>query len=366
MTSPAPIPDQLVANPPLGGLRELVSGVDALYLSARAPVPAAFVARLEENRAWANELRRAVPCQVGELWFGIAPHGWGKYRHCLDHPMARLGFSESRHLPSVRIQPRAEFLQSAGPEGAVAALHELLEPELGPLQFSVSRLDLFVDVQGWILGLDDAHRFVCRADVRRTFEVGGTLTGFEFGTRKTKTLCARVYDKTVDVEAKGATWWREIWGDRYTDGLRVHRVEFELGRQGLSDFGIDSPAQALEAMGDLWRYATVDWLTYRSPTADQTRARWPAAPEWRAVQAAALRHQAVGLARLREVKHESSIARLLPGLNGYLVSLAALLEVEDLDDTLSAVGHHLHSYEITSRTSFSDRVARRRAEYDFK
>lgn len=84
------------------------------------------------------------------------------------------------------------------------------------------------------------------------------------------------------------------------------------------------------------------------------------------MQAAALRHRAVGLARLHEVKRRTSIDRLLPGLNGYLVSLAALLGVEDIDDALGAVGHHLHSYEITSRTRFSDRVARRRAEFDFK
>jgi hypothetical protein len=219
-------------------------------------LPNAFVGRLEETRQWASELRRAAPCQIGDQWFGVAPYGWGKYRFCLDHQMARLGFSESRHLPSVRIQPRAEFIAAVGSEGVLAALYELLEPEVGPFRFSLSRLDLFVDVQGWSLGLEDSPRFVCRADARRTYEMGGALTGFEFGSRKTKTLCSRIYDKTADVEAKGSTWWYEVWGDRFVDGLPVHRVEFELGRQGLVDFSIDSPHSALEALGDLWRYAT--------------------------------------------------------------------------------------------------------------
>jgi hypothetical protein len=324
------------------------------------------VDRLEDARAWANELRRSAPCPIGELWFGVAPHGWGKYRYCLDHPIARLGFTECRHLPSVRVQPRSEFLHASGPEDVLAALHELLEPEVGPLQFSVSRLDLFVDVQGWSLGLDDAHRFVCRADGRRSYEVGGTLTGFEFGSRRSKTICARIYDKTADIEAKGTTWWHEVWGERYVEGVAVHRVEFEFGRQGLAEFSVDTAAQALEAIGDLWRYATEEWLTFRSRTPDQTRARWPMAPEWRSVQRATLRHRAVGLARLREARRHSSIARLLPGLNGYLVSLAALLGLEDIDDALGAVGHHLHSYEVLSRTAFADRVARRRAEQDCK
>ena len=69
--------------------------------------------------------------------------------------------------PSVRIQPRGEFLHAVGPAGVLAALQELLEPELGPLRFSLSRLDLFVDVQGWWFGLEDAPRFVCRANARR-------------------------------------------------------------------------------------------------------------------------------------------------------------------------------------------------------
>jgi hypothetical protein len=125
-------------------------------------------------------------------YLGIAAHGWGKYRFCLEHPMARIGLSESRHIPSVRIQPRAEYIHGRGPEQLLADLQYLLEPELGPQFFSVSRVDLFVDVQGWSLSLADAHRFVCRADVRRTYEVGGLLTGFEFGTRKTQTISARV------------------------------------------------------------------------------------------------------------------------------------------------------------------------------
>jgi len=124
--------DRLVANLqlPEKSLRELASGIDALYLSGRAELPKRFLARLEDCRAWAVEAKRPAPCELGELVFGIAPHGWGKYRFCLDHEMARIGFSTSRHLPTVRVQPRSEFLHAVGPASAVAALHEVLNPEL--------------------------------------------------------------------------------------------------------------------------------------------------------------------------------------------------------------------------------------------
>jgi hypothetical protein len=72
--------DQLVANLQLSEsrLRELASGVDALYLSGRAELSKRFLAHLEDRRRWAAEAKRAAPCEIGELTFGIAPHGWGK------------------------------------------------------------------------------------------------------------------------------------------------------------------------------------------------------------------------------------------------------------------------------------------------
>ena len=106
-------------------------------------------------------------------------------------------------------------MHALGPEAAVAALQEVLTPELPHLRFWVNRVDLFADWQGWSLGLDDARRFVCRADARRTYEVAGALTGLEFGSRTTKTFLARLYDKTADMAAKDTRWWFEVWGARY-------------------------------------------------------------------------------------------------------------------------------------------------------
>ena len=60
------------------------------------------------------------------------------------------------------------------------------------------------------------------------------------------------------------------------------------------------------------------------------------------------------------------MAKLLPGLTGYLASLGALIGTEGIEDTVRAVGHHLHTYEIVSHTPFADRVARRRSELELR
>jgi hypothetical protein len=48
-------------------------------------------------------------------------------------------------LPSVRIQPRAEFLHAVGPEETVRHFADLVRPFIEGLVLSVARLDLFVD-----------------------------------------------------------------------------------------------------------------------------------------------------------------------------------------------------------------------------
>ena len=46
--------------------------------------------------------------------------------------------------------------------------------------------------------------------------------------------------------------------------------------------------------------------------------------------------------------------------------LGALIGTQGIDDTLGAIGHHLHTYEIVSHTAFAERVARRRTELELR
>jgi hypothetical protein len=144
----------------------------------------------------------------------------------------------------------------------------------------------------------------------------------------------------------------------------VLRVEAEIGREALREFGVSAPDDVLAVAGDLWRYGTGEWLFYRSPTADATRSRWPIAPEWRAVQQASLAHEPLGLARLRAGRIAGSLRRVVPGLTGYLVGAAVHLGTDQLEETFRAVHPHLRSYERRSEHPFLERVARRRAEVE--
>jgi hypothetical protein len=234
--------------------------------------------------------------------------------------------------------------------------------EVGACVFTVSRLDLYVDVQGWVPTGDDRHRFVCRAQALETFEDGGELTGFSFGRRKTGTITARIYEKSRDAERKGADFWGDVWGEAFDATLPVFRVEFELARSVLRQYRVNTLDEVLDAVPALWMSVTSDWLSYRSPTADRTRARWPIAPEWRAVQHARLGDSGFGIERMYDGRTKGSIRRLMRLLNGSVAHYGALVGTAEIEGTCDQLALNLRDWEIVSRKRFSDRVGEWRAK----
>jgi hypothetical protein len=347
---------------PSGPLRELASGVDAPYLSGHCELSTELTERLVRAREIAEAVHQPLPFTLGGLTFGLAPHGWQRYRYLLCHETGRIGFSTSGHLPAVRVQPKAELLHAVGPAATVAGYQHLLATDCKDLRFSVNRVDLFSDWQGWALDETHRRRFSCRAGALRSFEEGGAFRGFEFGCRSTKTLTARIYDKSAEIAHSGADWWTAIWGERHVLGVPVHRVEFEIGRKAITDFNLDTPPQVLAAAGDIWRYATGEWLTYRLPAAGTNRSRRPVAPEWLQVQQASLADEPVGIDRVAAGRRSGSLRRLFPGLAGYLAGFAVAVGTEGIEDTLVALDRQLRNDEIARRVPFPERIKRRRAE----
>jgi hypothetical protein len=346
-----------------GGLVELASGVDALYLSGRAVLPEALLGDLQSVRSQAEESERPVSWDFGGQECQVAPHGFGKYRFCLRHRFGQIGLTPSRALPAIKVQPRAEFLHGCGPAGATVWFRDLLQAACGPVRLSVSRLDLHADFQGWDIDGDDRHNFVCRASSRRTFEESDSFNGLQFGSRGSGTVVARIYDKTEESARSGSAYWPEIWGSRRDPERPVLRVEFQMGREALRQYGLDAPEEVLAATGSLWVDLTRGWLSYRVPSADRTKSRWPVAPQWEAIQRATIGDDSWGIKRTYEGKRRGELENLAPALVGYLSNLAALTESQTWEDVLPHLSRLVRWYGLESGVSFEERTKLKEREY---
>jgi len=345
-----------------GGLRELASGVDALYLSGRADVPMWLFTSLEEARQQAEKNGRDEPLWLGHTEFGVADRGFGLYRYTLNHENGQVGVTRSDRLPAFRIQPRAQFLHGLGALNGAEWFRDQLEPACGAVDLTVSRVDLFADWQGWSLCGDDRHRFVCRAKSRVTYEENDSFTGFLFGRRGMHTVSARIYDKTLEMKHSKAGYWEDIWGAAYDRSEPVTRVEFELGRQGLKEFGLRGPDEVVGAAGGMWSYCTGDWLSLRDPTADATRARWPEAMEWGDIRRARLADEGHGLERMRQGRRRATLEGITPGLVGYMTTFAVLSGTTGEEETCEQLVYLLRGHGFHSGFHFENRVAARKRE----
>jgi len=337
-------------------LVELASGVDSLYVSVRCDLPTDRLDDLEQQRDSARAAGAPVSYPFGGYDFQLKLGPLNKHRYRLDHEVASVGLTPSHHLPALYVQFRSEAIHSAGVAGVLRWLETILRNENLDARLQVSRLDLHADWQGWPLVGDQRHRFVCRSRSLATYEEGAELSGFSFGNRTTKTVVARIYDKTNEIAGNGHDWWHEVWGPAFDPDRPVLRVEFEFERNALREMNLNDPYEAIAAIDRIWAYATQDWLTYRSPSRHACSFRWPIAHEWTQIQRASLAGSAVPIERIRHGRTIGGLRHIMPGLNGYLSTFGALTDNDDIDAACDAVKDHLRAYEQRSRRSFCDRA----------
>jgi len=340
----------------------VASGVDTLYLSGRGMLSGSVWNELVERKAEAQDADAPVPYALSGEPVAVCAVGLNRYPIRLNHRYGFVGVTSSSALPTVRFQPLGEFLHGIGVRNMVEWFEAWMREIVVGLKLTVARVDLFADTTGWVLTASDRHRFLSRASLRDTHEDGDDWTGFEFGRHKGGNVMARVYDKTRNIEQRRTLWWRDIWGRSVKDGDTVRRVEIEFGRSALRTFNVDTPDDVFRSLGDLWKYGTEKWLTFRSPTADATKARWPITPEWTLVQSAGLSLPALGVTRTYEARDAAEYEALLPGLTGYASSVAARKGATDLDSLLRAVRLALLEYEKKTDVRVADRIASKRWE----
>lgn len=341
---------------------ELASGIDALYLSAKGEVPSTLLDDLDRLKTAARDTGEAIDTTLGGYPVRVLGTGWRMYRYCFVHELARVGVTLGDRLPAVWIQLTARALHTIGPATAVLWARNLLDALGIDAVLTASRLDLHSDWQGFWIEPNERGNFVTYSDKRSLYEVGDALSGLNFG-RRGGALYVRIYDKTRQAEAKGDDWWPDVWGPKFDPEQRVLRIEFEINRGGLREFGVHAPEDAFDNVGPLWAYCTSRWLTLRLPTNDETRSRWPLDPRWSAVQRSSLAGNSLPAERMRAGAASGELRRMLPQLVGYLAGAAVPLGTNDLDATFEALRPHIEAYGQRRSMSFDERVAvkRRRA-----
>lgn len=330
------------------GVRVLAAGIDTIYASVREALDVDRLADALTMRSRAADSDDAVPWELhgAGRTFLVQPHGQRGYAVRLSAPSLDvwLGLEGESARPTMYVELRSVGIHMAGVEAAVEDAQRVVEWFCPSLQgqssgaaLTASRVDLYADVQGWAPRLDDDNRFVCRgrsvgnydaetfsdANARSRRRTGRAFAGFTFGRGR---VVARIYNKTLQMQAKGQDWQQAVW-DKPVADQDVWRVEVQFRRAVLTDFrtgddeNINTVADTLDNRQALWKYGVGDWLTLRVPNGDTNRSRWPIDPAWQVIQSAAIGSPSSPLVRQRV--QAASFDRLIQGMTGYVTSVVA-------------------------------------------
>jgi len=341
----------------------LSAGIDTLHMSVRGQLKSQVRGALEEAKVRAQESEEPLPFEfpVTSQAFLIKPFGLRGYTYWLTSPDFELVLGKGERFPAALIQFHSAYLHACGPAMAWDLVDLLLRHDIFSTvpEVVVSRVDLYVDFQGWIPVVEDLNRFVCQGRQRRVFEevflTGRRLTGFMFGKGG---LAARIYDKTEECRKKGNGWLRDVWqgGD---PTIPVWRLEFQFRRLVLSEFHLQGIEEVARSIQDLWAYGTYRWLSLRKATPDWQVGHWPEDPAWTQLRAVALAPSSTGIVRQRI--EEASEEMLVRGLMGYASSLAALRQRTDLGETFADAEPLVRSYLSNRDRDFAGEVRRKTA-----
>jgi hypothetical protein len=253
--------------------------------------------------------------------------------------------------PNVYLSIGAKTLWQNGIETALSWITEDLKTIGGGSvqRVKVSRVDLCSDF--WIRG-GLSHEFllshkVTRNDKGKLFLDKNELQTFYVADAKSP-IQLRIYNKGLEVRQGGIKlWFLELWQRESTED--VWRIEFQVRRPALKQFGINSLEDLKEKQAGLWFYLTSKWFSLRLPDHDKAE-RKTIHPFWCAVQECFKQY-----APDKEVKRMCRSAGAvspdwhLSHIDGCLSSFAARLGITNRDDAL----HELQR-RLTRRNNATD------------
>ncbi len=253
--------------------------------------------------------------------------------------------------PNVYLSISAKVLWLNGIETALTWIAQDLKAiGGGTIQLvQISRLDLCADfhVPGGL-----SHEFILshkitRNDKGKLFLDKNELQTYYAADGKSP-IQLRIYNKGLEVKQGGIKlWFLDLWKREATND--IWRIEFQVRRPALKQFGINSLDDLQEKQSGLWNYLTTKWFSLRTPDNDKAE-RKTIHPFWSAIQECFKNH--IPDASIQRVYGSSGSASPewhLSHIDGCLSSFAAFLGITNRDDAL----HELKN-RLTRRNNAAD------------
>lgn len=323
--------------------KEVHKGIDSLYLSYRGVVRDEALEELIKKKELAqsddDSLQAMAQMPIDEHCFEVSDKGRRSYAFVLIDGWFQIQVSASkrRKIPEVYVQISSALLNCMGLDNALNDLRNVVSKLLLNIEEeSVSRADLFVDfASGRDFSKIKDEEWITRAHDISRHSKNRVFTGFSIGMGGD--IVARLYDKTIEIAKSNKLYFHEIWEKQGWSGEKVWRTEFQLRRAFLKEMSVNTIADLLLYVNDVWRYCTNEWLRLGIDNGTENRSRWPTDELWKEIQRAIFGDGSfTGITRNVDKSRAPDDKTLFKGGIGYITSHAAKNGIENLDDAVSS------------------------------
>ncbi len=330
--------------------RYLIHGIDTLDIGLYVAWGPGWKRRLQDldkKKLRARKQKDLLIRMPSGRICNFRPGGKGEnYRYHLQYEAFNLYIGKAAKpgkTPNAYLSINAKTLWLNGIETALAWIDEDLKAIGGGIIQSVkiSRVDLCADF--WMKG-GLSYEFLKSHKVthneKNKFWMGGdALETFYAGDEKSP-IQLRIYNKGLEIEKGGKKlWFKDLWEIESLDN--IWRVEFQLRRPALKQFGINTLEDLNRKKAGVWDYLTTKWFSLR--IADNAKAeRREFHPFWIAVNKAFKQEDSdTEITRVYRLPGIGSQEWHLSHIEGCLSSFAAHLGISNRDEALNELQRRL-------------------------
>lgn len=304
----------------------------------------------------------------GNIDFEIMPNGARCYAYLLHNDLIELKLARGRSgnkstLPIV-IKYKSNLLWEKG-LNAYFYGYDLIYKVFGEImETKISRVDMALHIDSLEFNLSDIDSFVGKFNKDSIHRCNRNIETLYFGSRKTQKVLCRIYNKSREIlETRDKYWFFDIWSKNGLDVSNVWNLEFELHRDFLREIKVNTFEELIDNLKGMWEYLTHEWIRYIDKDSATRKTRCKLQDFWKTVQHGYDSFDMDGHIQ-REVQRLRDSSKYVPSAVGYLTSLSALVNINDVDEAIDYLRFVMNGYLHKKKAStFEDEVDKKKKYY---
>lgn len=317
----------------------------------------------EAKLAATNQTSTKIVICIGNFNFEVLPNGKMGYAYILHNELYEVNIaqfrSKNKDFYPISVRIKAECLWAYGPERAWENIISWIQNYIGNvIHDKVSRIDLCVHTDKLNLLYSDIETFKGNYFDENIYRFRRRITGMNFGSRTNCKIYCRIYDKLLEVKQTGKKYWFfDIWKNAECNCKNVWNVEFQINREFLKDYNIETVRDSFKRLKTLWKYCTEKWIV--KVKLDHTRIeRCTTDDIWISIQNAFDNYKHEPLVK-REVQLASDAEAIVPGTIGNITTFAARKGITDINLVLNMLKHKGSDYLACKDIDFKEAVTQK-------